>query len=88
MSTQRKHVIPFFAPQHDDTAMSDDVADMLSALCQATGRSFDQRLSMSDASKLIDELRDKLDFQLRSASAANSPGKVTSSNEISLVGDA
>ncbi len=90
MRSQYNHARPFFDGNHDQVPMSEDVAVMLSALCQAAGKSFDPSLSQRDALAMIDRLRDKLDFQLRTRSdlAANLPGKVTSSKLTSSDADA
>ncbi len=90
MSSQNTIARPYFDSAPDNTPMSEDVAGMLSALCQAAGKSFDPNLTQRQAHAQINILRDKLDFQLRTRGelAANLPGKVTSSRVMSSDGDA
>ncbi len=86
---QLRLVQPINDLRSDNAGMTDDVAGMLSALCQATGKSFDPKLTLGAALAQINDLRDKLDFQslTRSGVAANLPGKVTSNNAMSSDGD-
>lgn len=88
MTSQNHQSNNQFDHQNAAEPMPEDVASMLSALCQAAGKSFKPDLTLSEALIQIDVLRNKLDIHLlsRSGLAANLPGKVTSSRAMSSDG--